>query len=103
MTDEELARSIDNLIALADGDVKQLRVELQKHVLDVEARLNGDIAELLSAHGKVRCQACDGYGAFRRLDASVMRRFGLQDWTGCEACGGDNKRMGRRFVDRRGE
>ena len=41
-----------------------------------------------------RCQACNGWGRIRRLDASYMRRFGLREWDGCEACGGDRDRPG---------
>jgi uncharacterized protein (TIGR02996 family) len=40
------------------------------------------------------CGTCQGTGAIERLDSGYMRRFGLRQWNGCKACGGEGERRG---------
>lgn len=44
------------------------------------------------------CPRCRGYGAIERLDSGHMRRFGLREWNGCQACGGSREVKGIGFT-----
>lgn len=101
---DERSESLDaNLRVVRESAVHKMR-EAEKtfkdRVLEVHEELFDKEEGLFLQHHKVRCRLCDGTGAVERMDSGYMRRFGLREWDGCKACGGEADRRGRGYVAR---
>lgn len=96
MSDDEVVAALADLRQSAALELEFLE-DRGRRVLE---ELSASIDRILSASGRYRCMTCNGTGAIERPDASYMRRFGLRDWNGCLACGGDGgENRGRGFLN----
>ena len=81
--------------------ITKLRETLKKKLEDADrftqdclSSFEMERGNALAKFGFKVCPKCNGDGTIERLDASFMRRFGLQDWDGCPSCG--SKKRGER-------
>lgn len=94
MTEQEL---IEHIKSWED----QLERSTKEHydLIDEDIKFTKEmIHRIIKESGRTVCPKCDGCGAIRRLDGSIMRKFGLRDWNGCANCGGDRETPGKGFI-----
>ena len=89
----ELREVIDRLLEEGRQERQRLAHEQAMLVPDLRKRIVAAINEA----GYQPCEMCQGFGTFDRIDASYMRRFGLQSWEGCTRCGGSESIEGRGY------
>ena len=97
ITDDELLSELDSIRRTAEARLDGLR----KRSVEVVDELYEDLIHSIKSAGRIPCDVCGTTGKVARLDAGVMRKFGMREWNGCKNCGGDgNEVSGRGFLEK---
>jgi hypothetical protein len=99
VTEVELIRSLDAMKIEAERELVTMQANAEAALKSRVERYRAEVKAAIEAVGKVVCSKCAGLGMRERIDSGYMRRFGLRDWDGCDACGGNgNDRRGRGWL-----